>query len=293
MSNLEKALRRTALAVMLTATVSNAQNPAPAPAPDPNRRLCNAINYVGGQAANPFTARRVTKGTTISPEGIQKPFERVELAARDSAGRIRFERNGFVLTPESGDESVVLHTRDGGKIETTRKTLGMLVMIFDCPGGTKIQLQPGMQIARVTKQAPGVSPNGSARPYSAIVTQLLTGKPQPNILVEDLGSREIEGLSARGVRLTIRGTESDGEWNGKPIRITETWASDDIAATILEIRADPKTHMEDINTLTDIKRVEPDPSLFEIPQGYKINPTADEMPYQVADAASTETKAKK
>ena len=41
--------------------------------------------------------------------------------------------------------------------------------------------------------------------------------------------------------------------------------------------------MEDIITLTNIKREEPAHSLFEIPPGYKIDPTPDEMPFQMAE----------
>ncbi len=92
------------------------------------------------------------------------------------------------------------------------------------------------------------------------------------------------------MRLTNLGTESDGEWNGKPVRITETWASDDLAATLLEIRSDPRKQMEDITILTNIKREEPAHSLFEIPPGYKINPTPDEMPFRWPKTAATQSQ---
>ncbi len=194
------------------------------------------------------------------PDGTHKSIERVEPVARDSDGRIRFEK--FTCADSDCNEhKVTLHTRDGGTIETTRQILGIVIEVFACPDSMLIQIQPGMRIARITRGYPtALPPNRVRRPYSAIVTQLLSGKPQPNIVVEDLGFRTIDGISARGVRLTHLGAETDGEWSGKPIRITETWASDDLAATILEIRTDPKTHMASVNTLTDIKRAEPDPT---------------------------------
>jgi hypothetical protein len=293
MNNLAKMVRRTTLALLLTAVASKAQSPAPAPPPDQRSRQCGGINYVGGATANPFSAKRVTKSTTTLPDGTHKSIERVEPVARDSDGRIRFEK--FTCADSDCNEhKVTLHTRDGGTIETTRQILGIVIEVFACPDSMLIQIRPGMRIARITRGYPtALPPNRVRRPYSAIVTQLLSGKPQPNIVVEDLGFRTIDGISARGVRLTHLGAETDGEWSGKPIRITETWASDDIAATILEIRTDPKTHMASVNTLTDIKRVDPDPTIFEIPQGYKINPTADEMPYQLADAGSAETNPQK
>jgi hypothetical protein len=212
----------------------------------------------------------------------------VEFVARDGDGRIRFEKHGG-FRPAGDEEKVIMHTRDGGQIETTPEALGISILIFDCPDSMTIQIQPGMQIARVTKGVPAAGPNGPPRPYSTRVTNLLSGKPRPDISVEDLGYREIEGISARGVRLTELGTESDGDWKGKPVRITETWASDDLAVTILEIHSDPRKQMEDTMALTNIKREEPVHSLFEIPPGYKINPTPDEMPYQTAHASPTAT----
>ena len=174
--------------------------------------------------------------------------------------------------------------------------MGISILIFDCPSSTMVLIQPGMQIAHVTKLSPpAAKSNRPPPPYSIRVTNLLSGKPQPDISVEDLGYREIEGISARGVRLTNLGTERDDDWKGKPVRITETWASDDLAATILEIHSDPRKQMEDIVTLTNIKREEPVHSLFEIPPGYKINPTPAEMPFQTAEdsAAPTATNPKK
>jgi hypothetical protein len=267
MSHLAKTLRRVAFAMLLAAAAANGQNPSPTPAPDQHPRHCGGTIYIGGQTANPFTAKRTTKATTILPDGTRKLTEWVE----------------FIRQPGGDEEKVILHTRDGGKIETTQEAIGSSIRIFDCTGSEMILLQPGMQVAHVTKLSPPAKPNRPLPPFSIRVTNLLSGKPRPDISVEDLGYREIEGISARGVRLTNLGTESDGEWNGKPVRITETWASDDLAATILEIHSNPRKQMEDIVTLTNIKRQEPDHSLFEIPPGYQINPTPDEMPFQMAE----------
>jgi hypothetical protein len=284
MSYLAKSLRYAALAILLTAPAANAQNPSPTSSPNQHQQQCAGNIYVGGQPANPFSAKRTTKATTILPDGTKQLTERVEYIARDSDGRLRFEKHGG-YRPAGDGEKYVLHTRDGGQIETTRETMGMSILIFDCLDSTMVLIQPGMQIAHVTKQSRPFKSNRPPPPYSIRVTNLLSGKPRPDISVEDLGFREIDGISARGVRLTNLGTESDGEWNGKPVRITETWASDDLAATILEIHTDPRKQMEDVATLTNIKREEPDHSLFETPPGYKVNPTPDEMPFRAAEDA--------
>lgn len=292
MSHLAKTLLRAAFAILLTATAANAQNPSPTPVPEQRPHRCGGINYVAALPANPFTAKHTTTATTILPDGTKQLTELVEFVARDSDGRIRFEKQGFPDHARS-QERVILHTRDGGQIETTQEIMGISILIFDCPDSMTIQIQPGMQIARVTKGTPAPEPRGPTRPYSIRVTNLLSGKLPPHVSVEDLGFREIEGISARGVRLTDLGTESDGEWNGKPVRVTETWASDDLAATILEIHSDPRKQMEGTMTLTNIKREEPIHSLFEVPPGYKVNPMPDEMPFQLNSGVPVATNPEK
>jgi hypothetical protein len=90
-----------------------------------------------------------------------------------------------------------------------------------------------------------------------------------------------------GFRVTVLGTEDDGEWNGKPTDVTESWVSDDLAAAMLEIRSNSRGKNESRSTLAHIKRQEPNASLFEIPPDYKINPPAEEKPSPKADAKLT------
>jgi hypothetical protein len=163
MSYLAKTLRRAALAKLLTAAAAKAQNPSPTPAPDQHPRQCGGNTYIGGQTANPFTAKRTTKATTILPDGTKQLTELVELVARDSDGRIRFEKHGG-FRPAGDAETFVLHTRDGGKIETTREAIGSSIRIFDCPGGARTLIQPGMRVAHVTKESPLAKPNRSLPP---------------------------------------------------------------------------------------------------------------------------------
>ncbi len=109
--------------MLLAAATANAQiqNPGPTPSPDQRPRECG-LGYVGGQTANPFTAKHTMKATTILPDGTRKLTEMVEFAARDSDGRIRFEKHG-VFRPAGDAETFILHTHDGGQIESTRETV--------------------------------------------------------------------------------------------------------------------------------------------------------------------------
>jgi len=59
------------------------------------------------------------------------------------------------------------------------------------------------------------------------------------------------------------------------------WPSDDLGATLLEIRDYPEKKIKNHSSLVNIAREELDASLFQIPPGLKVNPTPDEMPFRV------------
>jgi hypothetical protein len=110
-------------------------------------------------------------------------------------------------------------------------------------------------------------------------------------VAEDLGHKTIQGIDVLGIKTTQIGSEED-EWKGKPIRIFEKWVSDDLAATLVDTVIDLKKNMQTTSSLTDISRVEPNASLFEIPVGYKINPAPTEMPFQVGAGQSVPNQLK-
>lgn len=110
----------------ITASVAAQSNP-----PVPSPQACGAL-YVGREINNPLTGRRITKTTSRSATDAPRMPEILEIVARDSAGRVRIEKHPD--TPgQSGSDPVVLHTRDGGQINTTHAELNALTMIFDCP----------------------------------------------------------------------------------------------------------------------------------------------------------------
>ena len=91
------------------------------------------------------------------------------------------------------------------------------------------------------------------------------------MIQEELRTRDIQGIPARGLKTTL-GTEQDGDWNGKPISESELWVSDELSAQMLWIRKDLGTGKEGTSELLEIKRAEPDPTLYEIPKDYEVNP---------------------
>ncbi len=87
---------------------------------------------------------------------------------------------------------------------------------------------------------------------------------------EDLGTQTIEGVSAQGKRETV--TIPAGQiGNERPIEIvSETWFSPELHTMVLRKHSDPRQG-ESTYRLTDIKRNEPDASLFQPPAGTKVS----------------------
>jgi hypothetical protein len=61
---------------------------------------CVGINYVGADSGNPFVAELVMASTIATPAGAPKITMMTEAVARDSQGRIRFEKHGIAQPPD-------------------------------------------------------------------------------------------------------------------------------------------------------------------------------------------------
>jgi hypothetical protein len=86
---------------------------------------------------------------------------------------------------------------------------------------------------------------------------------------EELGTQNIEGVDAEGKR-TITTIPAGAIGNERPIEITyEKWYSRELQLVVMSKHNDPRFG-EQTYRLTNIIRSEPDPSLFTLPNGYKM-----------------------
>ena len=80
----------------------------------------------------------------------------------------------------------------------------------------------------------------------------------------------MEGVDVHGTRDTQTIPAVDN--GGKEVTVVdEYWYSEDLRLNMLTIHRDPRTG-EQITTVTQVDRREPDPSIFEIPIDYKVIP---------------------
>ncbi|MFL6466722.1 MAG: hypothetical protein ACJ72Z_02050 [Pyrinomonadaceae bacterium] len=93
--------------------------------------------------------------------------------------------------------------------------------------------------------------------------------PKWDSRTEDLGDQNYEGVSAHGTRTTTT-IPAGAIGNERPIEIVyEKWFSNELQMVVYSKQSDPRTG-EQTYRLTNINRNEPDPSLFQLPSGYKV-----------------------
>lgn len=86
---------------------------------------------------------------------------------------------------------------------------------------------------------------------------------------EDLGTNTIEGMNVAGTKETV--TVNAGVLgNDRPLASTrEFWYSAELETNLAVTRIDPREGKQVVK-LVELSRSEPDPRLFEIPDGYSV-----------------------
>jgi hypothetical protein len=109
---------------------------------------------------------------------------------------------------------------------------------------------------------------------SALSPHKGTSGPLPqgggNVVWEDLGKRNIAGIDTVGTRETTT-TEPGTMGNDQPLTyMSEYWHSDQLGINLLSIRTSPFFGKQTF-TITEITAADPDPQLFAVPAGFKVN----------------------
>ena len=233
----------------------------------------------------PYSADTSTETVQTLPDGNRIVHRTVSKFYRDSEGRTRREQtfgnvnpdnasphevkvfiddpvNGasFVLDPgsKSADKMQRAHVQldyHNGEDDGTRV---MSKSVKDSEAGE--QSASGPMMVKFRDEHSG-NPN-------TLVAQIVGDKR--DVVKEDLGPRNIEGVDCSGTRQTI--TIPAGEiGNDKSISIvTETWFAPSIAAVVESTTDDPR-YGKTTYQLTNVELSEPARSLFEPPANFKID----------------------
>ena len=220
-------------------------------------------------AGAPFTADAATEFTQMLSDGnrIERRFS--TSLARDGKGRTRSEQDVAMLGP-----LVVLQKGMNWSANSLQVTPPQqpeqpprFTVITDPVEGVTYTLDERSKEARRnpakigTQQAPEVKK----------INDKITGRADGAnaVIVESLGTRQFDGVSAEGTRITS--TIPAGQiGNLNPINlVTERWFSKQLQMAVLITRRDPRSG-ETIYRLTNIVRTEPPPDLFTVPSDYHI-----------------------
>ncbi len=247
--------------------------------------------------ASPYTAKAITTTVQTLADGNKITHTNEVQLARDSEGRTRREQNLADLGPwKTNAKGAIISINDpvahvryelrqqGDKVISANKTMPVErariveqrakamadAQVHEGHGsgvGVGVGDEPGMDknIVIVTSGNDNVMTNTMHYKTEQDSAQ------SKNVKTEDLGTQSIEGVSANGKRTTV--TIPAGQiGNDQPINIvTETWYSPELQLTVMSKRNDPRVGETEFK-MTNIQRVEPDPTLFQAPPGVEVIP---------------------
>jgi hypothetical protein len=101
-------------------------------------------------------------------------------------------------------------------------------------------------------------------------SQAIPDQAAPAAKTDSLGTKTIEGILVAGTKTTTT-IPAGAIGNDKDLEITrETWYSADLKLVIQSTQNDPRFG-QTTYSLTNIRRSEPDPSMFQVPAGYTVD----------------------
>lgn len=218
----------------------------------------------------PYEARKVTRSSWKLADGTTISHESATKIARDAEGRVREEV-----------EQIHSSSLGGHEIDRTTESITIAdpvehaITILSAPPmkiAIRMQLpnlaQPKQGSVIASLAAPPPSPPGRTR----TMRQNLNAAGD-DVQVEELGSDALDGLNVTRRRTTT--TIPAGKiGNDRPILIThEEWYSPDLKLVVKSRDYDPRTGERTIE-LEDLVRKDPDPALFTVPAGYKVEDMA-------------------
>jgi hypothetical protein len=273
-----------ALCLAVMAAMGRGQTPAPAPAGPPDRDgnamyRGDVVQFVGTEAmfgerlvtGSPFSAEVVNEFKRTLSDGTLVDRKTAGKIARDSQGRTRREMTPPAIGPfaATGAPTIILisdpvahkHYALNPKDKTAR------------------ELGPAPRIGGMGREGRGSGGNGGRDGHGGQGNFGARGRDggpggpggmrggEPVTI--SLGTKTIEGVTVNGTRIA-RTIPAGAIGNEKAIEIVfERWYSPDLLTDVMTKRSNPFSG-ETVFQLTNIKREEPEASLFQVPADYKI-----------------------
>ena len=198
---------------------------------------------------SPFTATLATEAIKYAADGATMTFVNERHIARDEQGRIYEER--WLLVPKNGNAKSAMNW----------------IQIADPKHHTLYNCSPQKHICDLLAYDPA-SDLAAATVRTGASHSLPRG--DGNVSWEELGTRNILGMDTVGVRETTI-TNAGALGNDQPLTsFSEYWHSQQLGLNLLSVRSSPFFGKQTF-TITELTASEPDPELFQLPAGFKVN----------------------
>jgi hypothetical protein len=224
----------------------------------------------------PYSAKRVWVATDVRADGTRVPQNRSALFYRDAAGRNRTEAQ--------------VAFRDSPYMTT----------IMDPILGCEYVLDPGNKIAhRLVGVHIGTMPVPQSGSQSRDSEELQPATVPPNAIAvhtiavhtEDLGTRTMQGLSARGTKTTTSWPPGTRQNNDHTIVTeTETWVAASLGNVSVSERTVTPDYPDSSYTLENVVVGEPKAELFMPPPDYRIVEETSDFKIVVARTPTSPAK---
>jgi hypothetical protein len=218
----------------------------------------NITPILAAEPGKPFSATITTHTSQSYVDGTNVNHATTVVQYRDAEGRTRIETggpDGKTITIRDPAAGVVSILDTAAKTYTQRRMAGIPVPVGGAPPGAGARGGRGARVGSIT----------AASGADSVVEN---AKRNANTNVEDLGTMTVNGVPARGTRITTV-IPAGAIGNDREFRsVDERWYSPDLNMLVKSVSTDPRfgttTH-----EMTNISRVNPDRSLFEVPADYK------------------------
>jgi hypothetical protein len=232
------------------AQVQQVQRPySPVPVSDGGVREVVESIVIPAIPRAPFTATLATEAVKYAADGSTLTLVNERHIARDAQGRIYEER--WFLVPKDGKVKSIMNWIQIA--DPSRRTL------YNC--STEVRICD-LLVFDPTDDLSAMSPRrGSSG-------RLREGGG--DVVWEDLGKRNIAGIDTVGTRETTT-IDAGAMGNDQPLTyMSEYWHSAQLGINLLSLRSSPFFGKQTF-TVTELTAADPDPQLFELPVGFKVN----------------------
>ncbi len=245
-------VRRLSLATLLLwgvcASAGRSQMATERPVPRDYRGLDVQVDgiFVTPIAGAPFTAKVQIVSHQKLADGTEHVVTTSNTVARSNTGRIYNERRQLLPRGYHGEPRLLSSH------------------IYDPNTRVSVFLNPATRIAR--EQV--LEARGPSSPTSRRVPTT------PDVVESDLGVQLLDGVELHGLRKS-RTIPAAVSGTGKNVDVEDDyWYSTDLALDMIIRHSDSRSG-EQMVAVTEVKRTEPDATLFAVPPGYKL---VDETP---------------